>query len=517
MAVVETSGLSDRILYSQVMTNLGKTYAQYGVGEGNFPNVDDILTDRVLWNVWMRNNLNARIFVDGMGITSRTAQAKGASSVRVPIMLPPRYSPRTITIGQYPGGTDKGTPGNDGLENRNLPNTVQTNGIDVLFNQLYDDATIIYELSQDMVSLPIAAQYTSMIPDTVANMEDSTIMATQLKAGLYQATQNDNGNLIGVDLKNTDEGYLQGIMNKIIGLMTNPSTTWAEGIVQYSLERSVIIMKQKLFDLLFTVKNGVLVQSNLAQEMLVRGAFTEDGRPKGNLIRGMYSGVYIKVVPDSYWRQAGAYAGITAAQYPQWDKVLAYIANAEGTAFGVASTTINPIPNPGNAVGTKIQNLWRWGCGVVRPSSIGLVVESASDNLADFVNPVNEQGNIIAPADFDDIIRSYGVKSDYGKVQRVGVYDDKTTTTVTLTVTGTESAAVANAVLEIVSDGKPVGYLNNADGTYTFVLGRGKTASVEISAKGYTLATVNIAEANTAAATYAVTQALTAETPAKKV
>ena len=314
MAVVETSGLSDRILYSQVMTNLGKTYAQYGVGEGNFPNVDDILTDRVLWNVWMRNNLNARIFVDGMGITSRTAQAKGASSVRVPIMLPPRYSPRTITIGQYPGGTDKGTPGNDGLENRNLPNTVQTNGIDVLFNQLYDDATIIYELSQDMVSLPIAAQYTSMIPDTVANMEDSTIMATQLKAGLYQATQNDNGNLIGVDLKNTDEGYLQGIMNKIIGLMTNPSTTWAEGIVQYSLERSVIIMKQKLFDLLFTVKNGVLVQSNLAQEMLVRGAFTEDGRPKGNLIRGMYSGVYIKVVPDSYWRQAGAYAGITAAQ-----------------------------------------------------------------------------------------------------------------------------------------------------------------------------------------------------------
>ena len=34
MAVVETSGLSDRILYSQVMTNLGKAYAQYGVGDG---------------------------------------------------------------------------------------------------------------------------------------------------------------------------------------------------------------------------------------------------------------------------------------------------------------------------------------------------------------------------------------------------------------------------------------------------------------------------------------------------
>lgn len=515
MAVVETSGLSDRILYSQVMANLGRTYRQYGVGEGNYPNVEDILTDRALWNVWLRNNLNARIFIDGMGITSRTAQDERASSVRVPIMLPPRYSPRTISIGQYPDGAIKGTPGNDGLENRNLPNVVQTNGVEVPFNQLYDDAAIIYQLSQDMVTLPLAAQYTSMIPDTVANMEDSTIMATQIKAGLYQATQNNKGNLVGVNLKNTAEGYLQGIMNKIIGLMTNPSTTWAEGIVQYSLERSVIIMKQSLFDLLFTVKNGVLVQSNLAQEMLVRGAFTEDGRPKGNLIRGMYSGVYIKVVPDSYWRQAAAYAGITAAQYAQWDKVLAYIANAEGTAFGIASTTINPIPNPGNGVGTKIQNLWRWGCGVVRPSSIGLVVASESDTLADFINPVNEQGNIIAPADFDEIIRSYGFDANYGRVQRVGVYDDGTTTTVTLTVTGAESAAVANAALKITSDGKPVGYANNADGTYTFVLGRGKTASVEISALNYNIATLDITEANTGAATYEATQALTAATPAK--
>ena len=173
MGVVETSGLSDRILYSQVMTNLGKAYEQYGVGEGNYPNVDNILTDRILYNVWMRNNLNARIFVDGMGITSRTAQDAKASSVRVPIMMPPRYKPRTITIGQYPGGSIQGTPGNDGLENRNLPQTPQTNGVEVPFNQVYDDACVIYELSQDMLSLPIAAQFTSMIPGTVANMQDS--------------------------------------------------------------------------------------------------------------------------------------------------------------------------------------------------------------------------------------------------------------------------------------------------------------------------------------------------------
>ena len=69
---------------------------------------------------------------------------------------------------------------------------------------------------------------------------------------------------------------------------------------------------------------------------------------------------------------------------------------------------------------------------------------------------------------------------------------------------------IDSAALKITSDGKSVGYINNADGTYTFVLGRGKTASVDISAAGYTAATVDITAENTAAATYAVMQSLTA-------
>jgi len=509
MAVLETSGLSDRVLYSQVMTNLGKTYANYGVGNGNYPNVQDILTDRGLWNVWMRNNLNARIFVDGLGITSRTAEAKGVSSVRVPLMAPPRYSPRTITIGNTPNGFVGGTPGNDGLENRNLPNALQTNGVDIFFNQLYDDATIIYQLSQDMVSLPLAAEYTAQIPEAVANMQDTTVIATQIKAGLYQATLKNNANIVGVNMASTDKGYWLNIMNNLIGLMTNPATTWAEGIVQYNLEDSVIIMRQSLFNKLFSTEGVILAGGNLSQEMLLRGAFTEDGRPKGNLIRGMYSNVYIKVVPDSYWRQAGAYMGITAEQFPEFDKVLAYIANAQGTGYGNASTDINPMQNPGNAIGTKIQNLWRWGCAVVRPSSIGLVVASASDTLADFVNPVDSDGNIVAPADFNAVISSYGVAANYGRTQKVGVYDEDNTTTVTMTVTGTGSANITNATLAITSDGKPVGYTNNADGTYTFVLARGASASVVVSANGYEDSDVSITTANTATATYAVTQALT--------
>ena len=511
MAVIETNGLSDRALYSQVVAGIGKAYENYGVGDGNFPNVDDIMTDRVLYNIWERNNLNERIFIDGKGITARTAKDARASSVRVPLMAPPRYAPRTISTNQSINGVLKGTPGNDGLENTNIPQGLATNGVEINFNQIYDDAAVIYELSERMLSLPLVAEYTRMIPDVVANMQDSTVMATQIKAGLYQATQNGNKSLVGVDLTKTDDGYLQKKMNELIGLMTNPATTWAEGVIQYDLETSVIVMKQSFFNELLSVKNGAIVNGgNLAQEMLVRGAFTEDGRPKGNLIRGMYSNVYIKVVPDSYWRQAAAYAGINANQYAQWDKVLAYIANSEGTGMGRGATMINPIPNGGNGIGTKIQNLWQWGVSVIRPSSVGLIVSSSGGTLTDFVNPVSEQGNIVAPADFDEIVKSYGFDSNYGNVQKVGVYDSEKTTTVTLTVTGTSSAKIGYAVLDITSNKKPIGYTNNADGTYTFVLGRGNTASVKISAKGYQDAVLAVSASDTATATKALTQALTA-------
>ncbi len=509
--IIDTEGLSDKILYSQVMTNLTKAYDNYGIGKGNYPNVDNILTDRILANVWMKNILDARIFADGMGITSRTGVER-ASLVRVPTMAPPRYSMRTISINASLNGVLRGTPGNDGLENRNLPQTIQTNGVDIALNQVYDDATIIYELSQDMVSLPLAAEFTSMIPETVANMEDTTILATHLKGGLARAAGTENSNIIPVDLTNNTEGYLQQVMNKLIGAMTNPQTSWSEGIVRYRLDRSIIVMKQSFFDRLFSIRNGVIVNGgNLAQEMILGGAFTENGKPKGNLIRGMYSGVYIKVVPDSYWRQAAALCGITADTYAQFDKVQAYIANADGVAFARAEATINPIPNPGNAIGTKIQNLHRWGTGVTRPSAIAVVV-ATEDNLNDFVNSINENGDIVAPESFDDVIKSYGfANADYGRTSRIGVYESDNTTTVTLTLTGTESAAVANATLTIVKGtGQPVGYSNNVDGTYTFVLGRGDTATVNITAPGYTPATVNITAANTAAATYAVTQALTA-------
>lgn len=512
--VIETNGISDSTLYAQVVAGLTKSYNSYGKGNGNYPNARDILTDRGLYNIWMRNLLNAKIFADGKGFKSMTAQAEGVSSVRVPIMAPPSYAPRTIALRDYPGHAVPGTPGNDGLENAELPDQIETDGVEIFFNQVYDKATLILKISQNMLSLPLAAERTRMIPNVVANMEDSTLLATQLIGGLARAAATENSNIVPVDLSKDESGYLQQVMNKLIGTMTNPQTAWSEGAVYYPLEECVIIMKQAFFDRLFSVKNGAILSAgDLPQKMLIGGGLTEDGQMIGTLTRGIYSTVYIKVVPDSYWRQAAAYAGITSENYAEFDKVQAYIANAEGTGFGRSSTIINPIPNAGNAVGTKIQNLWQWGSAVTRPSSIGMIVATSS-NLSDFTNPIDKDGKaVVAPSNFNDVIKSYGFSnSDYGNGAKIGVYDSDKTTTVTLTLTGTASAAVKNALLSITkADGSTVGYTNNADGTYSFVLGRGEAASVKVSASGYNTATVSVTAANTAAATYAATQALTAK------
>lgn len=423
MAIIETNGFSDRVAYAQVMSNIQGAYNNYGVGDGNYPNAKGILTDRILSDIWLKALIDKTVFADGKGVTKRTG-VEGCSSVRVPIMAPPPYAMRTLTIATSADGALQGTPGNDGLENNNLPNIPQTNGVDVYLNQLFDNATVVPQLSQDMVSLPIAGEYTANIPKTVSNMEDSTILAIHMKAGLARAAGADNSNLVPVNLSNNTEGYLQQALNNLIGTMVNPQTSWSEGVVSYDLDDSVIVMKQSFFDLIFSVRNGALVSaSDVAQRMLLGGAITEDGMPRENFVRGVYSGVNIKVVPDSYWRQAAALCGIQAANtFAQFDKVQAYIANAQGFAFGRATASINPIPNPGNAIGTKIQTLFRWGVANTRPSACGLIIATETGTLSDFVNPVNSLGAIVAPSDFNAAIKALGfTNTDYGTPKRVGV------------------------------------------------------------------------------------------------
>lgn len=504
--VIDTSGLGDRAMYSQVMSNLRGAYEKYGPGPGGYPRAEGMLTDRILNNVWAKNFLDSRLYVDGYGVTSVTTMDTRASSVRVPLMAPPPYTPRTVELEQCANESIPGTPGNSGLENNNLPSVAQAMGVDIPLNQVYDHSFVVYKISENMVSLDILGKYNQDLPRAVANMTDSSIMAQQLNHACARASRTDNANTVLVDLSSTSTGYLQFKMNQIIGLMTNPQTDWSEGIVQYDLEGAVIFMRQKLWNQFFQVGNGGIINSQLGQEMLVRGAFTEDGRAKGNNVRGEYSGVLVKVVPDSYFRNAAAYLNLSADQFEQFDKILGFIAHSDGTGFGRLDTSINPIQNPGNAIGTKVQNLWQWGVGVVRDSSIGIIAEEG------FTSPISDALYLVAPSNFRDTLGGYQkVKNDYGTTQRIAVVPADITTNVTLTVRGASDAAINNATLNVkLDDGQLKGYSNNADGTYSFYVDRNGGATVLVSAPGYQDGTVTIAKDSTTGNAYSATVQLTA-------
>ena len=508
--LVISSGVSDSQLYLQAAANVSAPFS-VEASSGNYPMVGNVLVNRRLANQWLMVNLSSRAFVDGMGVTSAGAESENVGFLRIPLLyMPPRIK-RTLGSKLCPSsGEMNGTPGNNQPFNVNLPHGVQTDGFDIKFMQLYDEAAQISKVNMRMIgnSLDLLGQYTSYIPKTTGMLMDCDILASHIGAGLARANGTANSNVVVYDPTNTEDGYLQGVMNTLASSLANVRGSYKEGIVSYPREKSVFVLRWSVFNKLMTIKNGALVNSDIAQKIILNGYLDESGeRLLGNYIYGKYMGIYIKVLPDEYFDTAAATLGLTPEQYANWNKVVGYIANAEGTLFGMSATVTDVDKSPTTSIGYIIRNDWGWGVKVVRPSSIALLVESI-DNLASFVNPVPTFEDIESPANMEGIIEGYqsGTPNDTS-VQRIGVTAPSLITTVTLTVTG-----IADA--EVTARGEGGVYAtvrNNGDNTYSFDLPRASTAVVTIAKDGYTPAVVSITEANTATATYAVTQALTEE------
>ncbi len=478
---------------------------------GQFPALGDVMVNRRLASMWQIIHLDERIFVDGLGITSMSAESEDAAGVRIPQLVPPPRRMRTLALTPCGSGLLGGTPGNDKPFNVNLPNGMQTNAVDIWFNQLYDEAA---QISRDQVkmignNLDILGQYTATIPQVTAQLMDAEIIATQIGSALSVA---NNRNILTYDPATEKRGYMQGIMNSLGTALSNVSGAYAEGIISYPIEKSVYVLRYRAFNKLMNIENGAIVNSDLAQKILLNGKFDDTGsRYLGGAIRGQYGGILIKVVPDEYFDLAAALLNLTPEEKKQFDKIDGYIANGIGTYFGRASVVTDVDKSPTTSIGYIVRNDWRWGTVVTRRSSIALLVDNTTNGA--FENPVPQFKGVIAPNDVEAVLATYQ-ETDYvedSTMQRVGFGTSSLITDVTLTLTGTESAAVANATLLVKDeDGTPYSFGNNGDGTYNFTLPRGKAATVFITAPGYTDATVAVTAEDTALATKALSQTLTA-------
>lgn len=511
---VISNGISDSELYLQSAANVKAPFAIEN-RSGQYPAVGNIAVNRKLASMWQGLFLDAKVFADGLGITSMNATEEGAVAIRIPILLPAPRNARTLTINLGSGRSLAGTPGNDGGFNNNMPHGMQTDAADVWFRQIYDEAAQISKSQMRMIGkdLNILGQYTANIPQVTALLTDADVMATQVGAALKYKKDTGASNVVFYNPATTTNGYLQSVMNALVAKMSNVVNGYKDGVISYPAEKSVIIMRYSLWTKLLTINNGALVNSDIAQKILINGKFTEDGKQfLGGAIMGKYNGIYIKVVPDELWVMAAAYMGISKSNLQYLDKVSAYIANAAGTYFGRSAVETSVEPYPGTSIGFVVKNDWQWGTTVIRPTSIALLVESANNGV-DFVNPITDtifdvNNGTVAPRDLEMKIQEYNDEAITGSIQAIGV--SNLVTDCTLTLTDALSADIKNAVLTVISNGAVVSYQNNGDSTYSFTLGRGDTAHVIIEADGYVTATLDVAATDTAEDTKSLSKTLTA-------
>lgn len=512
--MVITSGIPDTQLYLQAAANVAAPF-KVDSNSGNYPLVGNVLAQRKLANQWLMVNLSNRAFVDGMGVTSVGAESENVGAIRFPLLyMPPRLK-RTLGMTLAPNGEAGGTVGNNAPFNNNLPHGVQTDGFDLKFIQEYDEAAQISRVNMRLIgaSLDLLGQYTQYIPMAIGVLMDADIMATHIGSGLTFANAKGNTNILAYDPAKDEKGYLQKLMNGLKSKLSNVRGEYKQGVISYPREKSVFVMRQAFFDKLMTIDNGALVNSDIAQKILLNGYLSDDGNKLlGNYIEGVYGGIYIKVLPDEYWDTAAAELNLSASQYTEFSKIQAYIANAEGTYFGMSANVTEVDKAPTTSIGFIVRNDWGWGVKSVRPSSIAFIVEVESGLLSNFTNPVTNFTDIISPANVEELVAAYqdGAISEYA-LQKIGAADPKTLCTVTLTLTGNASAAVTGADVAVRKE--TGGYAiveEQSGGKYAFVMDRGTKAKILISASGYKNATVDVSDTNSAGATYEVSKVLTA-------
>ncbi len=517
--LVISSGIPDSQMYLQNVANVNAPFS-VSSSSGNYPMVGNILVNRRLANRWIAVNLASRAFVDGLGVTSMGAESENVGFLRFPYLyLPPRIK-RTIGSKLCPNGEVDGTPGNNQPFNKNLPHGMQTDGFDMKFMQEYDEAAQVSRVNMRMIgnSLDLLGQYTSYVPKTVGFMQDADILATHIASALSHAAKTSNRNIIPYNPNKDTSGYLQSIMNSLASSLSNVHGSYKEGIISYPREKSVFVMRWSLFNKLMTIQGGALVHSDVAQTILMRGYLDETGQNLlGSYIYGVYMGIFIKVLPDEMFDTAAATLNLTKDQYKQWNKVVAYIANAEGNLFGMSATVVDIDKAPTTSLGYIIRNDWGWGIKNYRRSSVALVVESSDDNLSDFTNPITSFDDITSPINMEGIIEGYQNKDEDADnanqtmVQRIAVSAPQLITEVTLTVTGSSSAKISDAEVVVRDEeGLYSTVSNKENGTYTFTLPRASTATIVVSAEGYATKTQKVTVTDTATATKSISVALTA-------
>lgn len=305
-----------------------------------------------------------QIFRDGMNVTKRYgAGAKHLDSIRVPLATPYPATSRTVRVGGRVG-----TPGNEGLINRNPALMPADDEFIVVLNQLNDQPLLFPELATLATQAPLRdisrriASYT----ESVVEDESASTLAEILAYNIYR-NQNgaDNLNTIDITVDNAYATLINALNTKLS--KGDPIT----GAHTYGTQGRCIVARSQFINGLFNKNSGVMVSgSDIAQNMLRTYSLDskfDDRDFKGNAYRGYAMQFDFCECVDFIWSRAEEYLGLTAGAL---DHVIGVALSFEATAVAEAVDVGVKIIDAQETRGMKAQPLNCWGHEAFRLSQL---------------------------------------------------------------------------------------------------------------------------------------------------
>ena len=462
------------------------------------------------------------IFRNGQSVTSKyVVNAKPLDSVRVPLETPFPNSSRTAKV-----GVRSGTPGNDGIINRNAPMLPADDEFLVVLNQLNDQRILFPELAQKATYIPLrdAARRIASYGRSVVEDRSASTLAEILSYNIYRSL-NEGNNIQTIDI--TEENAYSTLLAALNTALSagDPLT----GAHTYSTKGRCIIARPTFINNAFSRTSGVILNgSDIAQNMLRKYSFdasVADREFYGNAYRGNAMQFDFVEAADWIWTLAERYLGVPAGTFAN---VLGIAVSYEATAVAENIDYGVKIVDSNETRGMMAQPLNCWGHTGFRKIQIIGTPTLSTTTFSDAGFTASERVYPIAPsevfnADNSDqiLVPIYGLDGSivgYRTVANLPKPNGGVVTggaaSVTLTVTGTAGAPVNNATVTVTGSGTTgsvaTAVTNNQNGTYSFKVAQGAGVTIAITASGYQASNVTLTSQQTNKKTIAVSQALVA-------
>lgn len=260
----------------------------------------------------------AELFQPGFNCTAKyTMDTTPYGTLRIPLDTLFQPSSRTLSFGGR-----KGTPGNDGLFDKNGPVLPVTDEFLLYLNQVNTQDIVFPELSKEYLPLDLMAQKITGYGLSVGQDRSASTLAEIIGYCLYRAL-NDGDNLISGFDGSQDNAYAN-LITQLNSKFTNgdPIT----GANTFPIDGRVIIARSSFYGI-FNKQSGVILNgSNLAQEMLRDFDLSKnmsERRYVSEYYVGEFGRIHFLIIPDQLWTFAerylgladGALAGLQAVSY----------------------------------------------------------------------------------------------------------------------------------------------------------------------------------------------------------